>query len=217
MKYIVGDIHGKLEVVNFFMDNFSSKDLIFVGDILDSFDRSIEDQITCLQLIHKSEATLLMGNHELSYISHRHRCSGFKAGTDVYIHQNNWVRDLPKYIWVGDVLVSHAGLSRKWFGEKSPSISEVQTFLENMSEDAMFAIGQGRGGWSPVGGLLWDDFREHVPINGLTQVFGHTRGNGIRVKKEGPSYCIDCLEDSDKIQFVAIENNQVYNICTVKK
>lgn len=42
---------------------------------------------------------------------------------------------------------------------------------------------------------------EFEAIPGLTQVFGHTRGNGIR--QEGENFCIDCLDG--KMEFLEIE------------
>lgn len=209
MKYVIGDIHGKKEIVEFFLNNFEQRDLIFVGDILDSYDRSVEDQIESLMMIKESGAQMLMGNHELSYISRRHQCSGYNGATSAHvIHIEHWIKALPKYMWVDDVLVSHAGLSLDWLGSDDPTVEEVKEFLNGMSKDDMLAIGYTRGGFQPIGGLLWEDFRDHVPIPRVTQVMGHTRGNGIRQK--GTSFCIDCLEDDDKIKYVGIEDGKVF-------
>lgn len=208
MKYVIGDIHGKKEIVEFFLNNFNQEDLIFVGDILDSFDRSVEDQIESLLMIKESDATLLMGNHELSYVNRLYRCSGWNFNTESHIvHIADWIMGLPKYTWVGDVLVSHAGLTLEWF-EEDPTIEQVREFLEEMPEIDMFQIPYSRGGYYPIGGILWEDFRHHTPIPGLIQVMGHTRGQDIRQK--GTSFCIDCLEDNDRIKYVGIEDNKVF-------
>jgi len=65
-KYVfVGDLHGKVEEVEraLAMDGTT----IFVGDYLDSFDRSIGDQRKTLELVMdgvaSGKAKALLGNH----------------------------------------------------------------------------------------------------------------------------------------------------------
>lgn len=50
-----------------------------------------------------------------------------------------------------------------------------------------------RGGYAPVPGFLWTDISEFVPIPGINQMFGHTRGSFPRSLKTDTSinYCID--------------------------
>jgi len=50
MKYtFVGDIHGRWEAVKEALQR--DGEVIFVGDFVDSFDRSVDDQEKCLQLV----------------------------------------------------------------------------------------------------------------------------------------------------------------------
>ena len=80
MKYtFVGDIHGHVDQVKRALDKDGH--IIFVGDFNDSLHNTIEQHSECFQLvldaIEAGKATAVYGNHELSYMSYHHRCSGF--------------------------------------------------------------------------------------------------------------------------------------------
>lgn len=208
MKYVfVGDIHGKSNLVEDALSKEGKK--IFVGDFIDSFDKSIAEHRKCFELvlaaIKASEAEAIFGNHELSYLqSHQHRCSGFSAARRDLMQEfgdDVWELFKPYIFLQPNFLVSHAGLTNQLWEKYRLSLEKLPETLENWWPDLsspMHQIGYYRGGMCNVGGMFWCDFNvEFKPVPGLKQVFGHTqRGgeNGIRVAGEN-SYCIDCLDN----------------------
>ena len=201
-KYVfVGDLHGKVECV----EEVLSKDgtIIFVGDYLDSFDRTVADQRKTLELaldsIVAKKAIGLFGNHELSYLVPWHRCSGYNTTMQLHVDE---LRDrmlglLSTHIRIGDNwLITHAGIHPKvWKGE----IRLEDISLENTNTPWHW-IGHCRGGRNKVGGIWWCDFNEEFkPIPGINQIFGHSASggeSGIRkIEAENSvNYCIDCLD-----------------------
>lgn len=205
MKYVfVGDIHGRWELVEKALAREGKK--VFVGDFMDSFNRSPADMGKCLALvlaaIENGEAEAIYGNHDLAYIMSRHRCSG-------NTHENRMVFQLyqqrimevfkPHLIIDKNVLVTHAGLTKQIWDAGKLTLSNMDKKLtawwpkDISPASPVHWVGRYRGGWDSVGGTFWCDWNgEFEPIPKLIQVFGHTAGNGIRRKED--SYCIDCLE-----------------------
>ncbi len=206
MKYVfVGDIHGKVEAVEAALAKDGKK--IFVGDFIDSFDRTVEQHKKCYDLvfdaIEKGEAEACFGNHELSYIlPERHRCSGYGNGREILMTHYGPICQKyfkPYILLQPDFLVSHAGLNRILWRSFNLSLETLPETLAKWWPDLkspIHWIGQYRGGDRDTGGLFWCDFRtEFKPIEELKQVFGHTRGQGIRrTGGSGNSYCVDCLD-----------------------
>ena len=197
-KYvIVGDIHGKPEQVEEALQRDGT--VIFVGDFMDSFDRSVEDQVRALLLaldaVDVGKAKVIFGNHELSYLMPEHECSGWTAAASVHmghLKERMWKTMVPFVHLPGDFLVTHAGAHPLVL----PHVDEL-AFADHASP--LHWIGRSRGGRDKVGGVFWCDFnREFVPTAGVNQVFGHTaRGgrNGIRrLNDTGFDYCVDCLD-----------------------
>lgn len=201
-KYVfVGDLHGKVEEVEraLAMDGTT----IFVGDYLDSFDRSIGDQRKTLELVMdgvaSGKAKALLGNHELSYLVPYHRCSGYSKITQVIVDElkERMLALFDLYLVLGNNwLITHAGVH--------PYVWSKETYLCDVSLENTVTryhwIGYSRGGNQPVGGIWWCDFNdEFKPIPGINQIFGHSSygGNkGIRKLETETSvnYCIDCLD-----------------------
>lgn len=205
MKYtFVGDIHGKVQMVKKALDQEGH--VVFVGDYMDSFERSPEDHYECIvrviKAVREGKATALIGNHELSYIHPWAECSGWK-------HQHNTImksvwpemRELFKdFVVIEDILVTHAGLTRQIWNNEALTLDNYQEKLTEWCDKESGTpaqwIGHYRGGNQPVGGIYWCDFNaEFEPIPELPQIFGHTGGKGIRQKDN--AYCIDCLDFSD--------------------
>ena len=208
MKYtFVGDVHGKVEAVREALSRDGQ--IIFVGDFIDSFDKSIMEHDECYRLvidaIEKKKARAIYGNHELSYLMHRHRCSGwtYERGRVVNKYEGK-IRELfePHIFLTPEFLVSHAGLSKFIWDKEQLSIDLLPQILAEWWHDESSPahwIGKYRGGLDPCGGLFWCDFNvEFQEIPELTQVFGHTakRGPGAKrgIRQTGNSYCIDCLD-----------------------
>lgn len=208
MKHIfIGDIHGKVEEVEKALSMEGKK--IFVGDFIDSFDHSVEDHKKCYDLvfdaIDKGDARACLGNHELSYFTNHHRCSGWDGKRDFLMqHYRTMILDrFESHILVQpDFLVTHAGLTAQIWDMEQLTLETLPAWLEKSYKDVtspVHYIGYCRGGSKPFGGIFWATFREDFePIKGLTQVFGHTRQKwGIQIERaeDGtPNYCIDCLD-----------------------
>ena len=204
----VGDIHGKIEQVQRALENDGI--IIFVGDFMDSFDRTVEDHEACLKTvlnaIDKGKAQAVFGNHELSYIYGQHKCSGWDMDRKIMFSRYKQ-EILSKFKWVIELpdkwLITHAGLH-----PKVQALIHRPTYdgwCEDLRSSAHW-IGQWRGGMNVVGGIFWCDFNtEFKPVYGINQVFGHTSGKTIR-KLEIPgsiNYCIDCLDH--KHEFLTLE------------
>lgn len=211
MKYVfIGDVHGKVNAVEAALSKDGHK--VFVGDFCDSFDRSVDDHEKCLVLvldaIESDEATAIFGNHELSYLMpYPHRCSGYSTSMEQMLrpHQKRIRDSFVPFLEIGyDWLVTHAGL------HPDVAIALPETWESEFQNpnSPMHWIGRSRGGRHPIGGMFWCDFNdEFQPIDGMNQVFGHTRHRtrDIRTKTGNNSinYCIDCLDT--KIKFLELE------------
>ena len=205
MKYnFVGDLHGKWEDVEEALTHDGH--VVFVGDYMDSFDRSIDDQertlLLVLDAIERGKATGLFGNHELSYLTMAHRCSGYNLDADAMIipHKQRMINLLKTHLIIEpDWYITHAGVH--------PYVWEQQTLADVSLADTTTAehwIGASRGGNQWVGGIWWCDFNmEFLPILGISQIFGHTSygGHNIRtshsIEDNTKNYCIDCLDQKE--------------------
>lgn len=205
-KYVfVGDVHGKWEAVEEALSKDGIK--IFVGDFIDSYDRSLEDHRKCYDLlfpeIEKGNAISILGNHELSYLNMHHRCSGYDLHRQMLMHEySERIQQLfVPYLFLKDNwLITHAGFSGIIFNLEKLDLSTIKNYFSNNisnNKSSLHGIGKVRGGYKPVGGIYWCHFpQEFEPISGLNQIFGHTRGKGIRnvTAKDSVNYCIDCLD-----------------------
>lgn len=201
---ICGDLHGKIEVAKELLEE-KNKQIIFVGDYLDSFDRSIADQIDLLDMIldavkTRSEVTALMGNHELSYLVDSMRASGWKSSTQAHVLSRKV--DMQNYLEymteAHGYLITHAGVSASWLDNWDKSTS-IEDFVFSQPNRKLWEIGYSRGGTAKCGGPLWCDYYEEFqPIEGVKQIFGHTArrefGDREDITWRDSNYNIDCLD-----------------------
>lgn len=203
----VGDIHGKWELVEEALSLEGKK--YFVGDFIDSWNRSPEDHKKCYDLYFeahkKGEARAAFGNHELSYLMDRHMCSGWKPEHNALMQsiKEQLYATFEPYILVDpDFLVTHGGLTAPLWEQAGLTLETLPKWLDDnwkVDTSPVHYIGYCRGGMQKYGGIFWSTFGEDFePINGLTQVFGHTRQRqGIQQEnsEDGtPNFCIDCLD-----------------------
>ena len=197
MKLVIGDLHGQLRIAQKALEIAEKENwkVIFIGDYLDSFTRSVIDQVETLKIVLSAVDRghqALIGNHELSYLESWSRCGGWSYATESHvIHlKNEMYAKLQPYIWEGDFLISHAGVSQLFLEHYNSTLPDY------LAAGDFMQIGRYRGGSYGHGGLYWCDWnQEFEPVEGVPQIVGHTRGNLIRAK--GNSFCIDCLEDTD--------------------
>jgi hypothetical protein len=214
---VVGDIHGDINIVE---KALSFKEcVIFVGDFLDSFYESVEDQIECLMKVieatEKEPGRVMscLGNHELSYLDSRMQASGWNPATSAHVlHLSSRIRkSLKNYIWHKNFLISHAGVSNRSLEYYE---MDLNAYLESSHIND---IGRARGGSSNTGGIFWCDWwKEFEPIPRVNQIVGHSsyrplvqhtipgqysEKEGIVVKKgeNSVNYNIDCLLSHDKV------------------
>lgn len=207
----IGDIHGQVEIVKKALAKRGRK--IFVGDLVDSFVRTPIESRKCMELVldaaEAGKAEVIYGNHELSYLFPHHRCSGYTNATYAFMQELRpriMVAFKSHIMMAPDFLVTHAGLSKQLWEDQLLNLDVLDHVLCDWWSDIRSPahwIGWKRGGRDPCGGTFWCDFRcEFSPVPGLRQVFGHTRGKGIRQVEQ--SYCIDCLEDGAP-QFLTLD------------
>ncbi len=159
---LVGDLHGQHELVELALEQ--GMPVIFMGDYMDSFTRSTDDQLitirAVLQAVEDGKAQALLGNHELSYLEPGMRCSGWKSITEYQMRHID-VSHLKDFIWAEGFLLSHAGVSQKLLDSEGTSLDVYLNGGEYMQ------IGSSRGGRNAVGGLFWCDWNwEFEPIPG---------------------------------------------------
>lgn len=203
-KYrFVGDIHGQIDVMKLALDCDADR-VIFCGDLVDSYRRSFEHQYECLDLAlslaGNGRVEVTWANHEWSYLDSKMRCSGWHQQTQHYIsaRKEEILTKFKPFVFENDYLVTHAGLSKQLWDKHQLTLDNFKDVLTEWSKDInspFFDIGRYRGGWAACGGPLWCDFNaEFQPITELKQIFGHTRGTGLRAKDN--AWCIDTLENT---------------------
>ena len=214
---VVGDLHGRYEFAEKILANYDN--VVFVGDYVDSFDRSLVYQVRTLEVVleaHKSgHAIALVGNHEMSYIgSPSDVCSGWSVGASVLFREfYQDLRDLPYYTWVDGILISHAGVSDNLLvGGRYGSEGRVMTLDYYLKRGKFTSVGIARGGSAHCGGLLWCDwFKEFYSLADTRQIMGHSghRPAGVPrgVLGRGGDYNIDCLDHCE--EYVVIEDGVV--------
>ena len=214
---IIGDIHGKSDWIKYATEALKAGiEVVFLGDYVDSFDKKpweIEQNLLRIIAFKKkadkrkawiTKVTLLLGNHDYSYIMGKFNTSGYDAvWAEKYreIFNKNW--NLFDLAWghFADftreyTLVTHAGLTETYWKnyisrKELPHYEFVQKILGedafdkkpihkilNVLKDKfglLWKIGDHRGG-SGTPGLLWADLSELIddPMPGINQIVGHT-------------------------------------------
>lgn len=221
---VIGDIHGHIRSVEAALSFVGN--VVFVGDYLDSFGQSVDNQIRCLTMVMDAVKTepdrvvALLGNHEMSYIEPGMECSGWKMETAQHVkHLVSRMRStLRTHHWVGDYLITHAGIDQVLLDQLDQTVDE---YLEAVKFNQ---IGRARGGRAISGGLYWNDFNlEMTPPNGLKQVVGHSnwrqqdQDEGVRVKRSedgtGEVWCVDNLSRKAEVLFIDGDNAYPFPLC----
>lgn len=217
---VVGDLHGQVEIARRVLKVTKGHyNVVFVGDYLDSFTRTPEEQFDTITTVvgaarfEPDRVTALLANHERSYL-YDEPCAGWNSQTHelVSYYRDIFRETLKDYVWLGDdILVTHAGVTLQAIPYK-PDADDYRPLVQEFLHGPYRTMcGRARGGRDPVGGIYWCDFNyEFEPIPGIRQVFGHTRGNGIRTK--GDNWCIDCLEDRGGAFLLVREDGRVDEI-----
>lgn len=190
-------VSGELAVAARVMPR-SEVEIVQIGDLANCVADSTRADIDALDLVHAGLIdVMLVGNHEHPYFGGP-GFAGFWPDEEV---RRSVLRlrdrgDLVAAHAVGDILITHAGLTSYWlreFGAWEMSAAEIaeysnRTWASHPRALIFSAIGYARGGREREGGILWADWRETKPRH-LRQLVGHTVGGSIR--RRAGATCID--------------------------
>ncbi|SFQ48921.1 metallophosphoesterase [Hymenobacter arizonensis] len=205
--FVVPDVHGRTcwqAPAQHFLDTHSPADhVVFLGDYVDSFEVSNEQQlntftdIIAFKKANPDRVILLLGNHCFQYLYLSVvKCFGFNE--DLYPALHLLYKLHIDYFQVayqrGQTLFVHAGISQAWLTLHAEKISQRQQALEATAQPALLAdvlnsllrspggpallweVGPEHGGSDPLDGPVWvrpAELKANLPP-GLTQVVGHT-------------------------------------------
>lgn len=204
--FVIGDVHGNIERFIALLQKAGvheqEHEIVQLGD-LGNYSLSTQAQDETIWQFAKtlSNLTVLMGNHEAAIFHPSHHFRGYAPPLPGTVRAMSEVGMLYATTRHG-FLLTHAGLSPKWLDLLAPGPNELLghaiSSLCNVSWDVFSpvrdSIGSFRGGFHPVGGILWRDWRESIADH-IPQVCGHSRGNDIRQK--GEAICIDIAHRDD--------------------
>ena len=215
---IIPDVHGR-RFWRAALDTGRYGKVIFLGDYVDPYAfegidnlsaiSSLKD-ILSLKMIYPDQVILLLGNHDLCYLSDHYRDL---AENDRYDYE--YEEEIQKLFrrWSGyfklaheekingtRYLFSHAGVTMPWLKQNSKIIGEPDAGHLNLllatkkGINALAQIGQARCGYYTSGSIVWADCEELAKSNPLPdtyQVVGHT------IQFDGPIIaehyaCLDC-------------------------
>lgn len=226
---IIPDVHTRHDIVESILEMHPDYDqVISLGDWFDNWNDT-ENQNRATAEFIKSKLddprwVFLYGNHDISYaFNNRYTvCAGYTdakywAIKDV-LNPSDWDK-FKFHHWVGDTLLTHAGLHKAFMSGVTGNLKDYLTAEETKAQMAMrqskkhwfYAVGRCRGGNDAFGGLVWCDANmEFIPINELTQIFGHTCQYDTRrplVIKDEESEALNICLDSALRHYGVIENN----------
>lgn len=234
MALILGDIHGNFDKAEKFLAFKPEEKHVFVGDYVDSFEETDEQILLTLKLCIESDATLLLGNHDLHYFTEPpFTCSGRRywlAKGLNEIFEAFLDRFVPAAV-VDGFLITHGGLS-EGLGNSFKVAATPEAILDRINAEwsdylntrikraphaprkhhKIFNISFSRGGRDSFAGIFWADYRDDK-FFGVPQVFGHSRteiGNIVNIAKDAFSRK---LNKNTKVDFWAIGCDNDRRIC----
>lgn len=221
---LIPDVHGR----QFWRKAVSldkTTPIVFLGDYLDPYwgegidaEEAYEelDEIIGLKRMSPERVTLLLGNHDLHYLTSQMGGCRFDWR---HAYQNKallWSNlrffDIAHFANAGDkqYLFTHAGVLKAWYGEhygdtlpataKGISSRLNEQLHNSVSQPKLYEslsnISPIRGGTHLYGSPVWADESEHhkdrAEFDGIYQVFGHTL---MQKEKITPYWaCLDCIE-----------------------
>lgn len=212
--FILGDTHGNHELAKRALiaagavlhdeptDHISKRmgiTIVHVGDLINGTRGTIQQDIKSLKNAHWYDC-VIVGNHELPYWA-----NDPKWTFDGFVWDDEVEKELDHQRWrfrptkfVGDILITHAGLSREYEGiwdDPATASTRINKIWQSNNRDRLFTgIGRSRNGYDRYGGITWSDWSE-AKARDFSQIFGHTSGKKIRVResttKNTRQICID--------------------------
>lgn len=227
---IIPDIHNKFGIAEEIVAKHpEATDVWFLGDYFDSFEDS---RFTETQNVHIAYDTAkwlkwslskpnrhhLFGNHDLPYVTHNTvDCPGWNHDKHKLVESILDFEDWEKIQfngWIGDILLTHAGLSGflqsnlhnipyedvRDFIDSQNLIARKRLLMDNgVISSILWSRGHERGGYEQTGGVVWCGLHEEFyPIKSIRQIFGHTCDPELHPSKrlhpairDNRNYCID--------------------------
>lgn len=210
--FVIPDLHGRTcwqDPAQQFLDTHSLVDqVIFLGDYVDSFEVSHEQQLNnftdviAFKKANPDRVVLLLGNHCFQYLYLSVvKCFGFNEDLYPALHllYKLHIDYFQVAYQVGQTLFIHAGVSQAWLTRHADKISQRQQALEAAAQPTQLAdvlnsllrspggptllweVGPEHGGSDPLDGPVWvrpTELKADLPA-GLTQVVGHTHVDEI--------------------------------------
>lgn len=228
---IIPDVHGR-QFWRYPAVTYRQASFVFLGDYLDPYD-NIEDSIVFQELedivafkkAYPNRVTLLLGNHDLHYLSDRIiKGSRYdeinEERNTAFFHNNRCCFQIAFEIMVNGMryLFSHAGVGRMWIKDFAHLKDEDITaeWLNRCMNsydfyDALNQVSAERGGPEQYGSMIWADVQEQLStpnvMMGLTQVFGHTSLNRP-LNIQNRIFCLDC----GRAFYLNLENGLIYDL-----
>lgn len=219
---IIPDVHGR-EFWKEAVRGHEHDSIVFLGDYVGPYTYEGIEQCKGLEMLqqaiefkkkHMDNVTLLLGNHDLGYLS---RVVGEcrmdymnEAEIRRLIYTNLGLFDLVHVVENNGrkYLFSHAGVTLGWIEQRNEHLQGVKENPEILNEmlhnrshlprliTLLCDVSYLRGGemdwespvWADAGELtIWQD-----KIPGFIQIFGHTQGNRPVSMADGTAICLDC-------------------------
>lgn len=226
---IIPDIHQEIDKLSHILNMDVVKEaneVTFLGDYFDSFTHDRDTFRTCEFLNSISETEryrFLIGNHDVHYLSpiDKYRCSGYteqKHRTVQFNLSKDFVDRLAPFHYFeangNGVLVSHAGfhpsILKNNYDKKKPGDmfggengEELKKSISMYTENEYFSAGWDRNGSYPVGGITWLDWNSFVPVDGLSQIVGHSFRSRPLFKKH--NYCKNINIDTGLMHILKVD------------
>jgi len=179
MAIVVGDLHGDIEKAKAFLGYRSDELHIALGDYLDSYSISPEQQLDCLQLLMDSNAVLLLGNHECHYLKNPlFSFAGYNLDY-AQIFQDNLESNIKRFkaaYAVDGWLCTHAGANSK-ITEPQIDVNQLADMFNNSWEIYLKHRMVDQHAEYPYQSIFWFNHCFYVEGNllptNITQIFGH--------------------------------------------
>ena len=244
---VVGDLHHARNLADLEMaiEREAPDRVVFLGDYFDSWadgegasaiDAAERAATWLRESLEKPNRICLWGNHDLAYAFSEPgylSCSGAteekRLAIESFLGAEDWAK-LQLAHWEGDLLFTHAGLSRFHLPAGISGAEAVRTWLDGEIEEARAALRANRRHWilqagfyrgSPIasaGGLTWCDYdHEFEPVPGVWQICGHTPQRGLRsdVTAEGSwNFCFDTNREN-QVRHYGIWESKGFDVRTL--
>ena len=215
---VIPDVHGR-DFWKRAVETTPCEKIIFLGDYIDPYEEEGVDGMQALDGFfdvldlkekHPDKAVLLLGNHDMHYLSEQFRelACGSRYDDDLApiisnslsAHENDFCLAHEEVLNGQRYLFTHAGVTSYWYQRHRKAIRELTA--ENLNHllktkrgiTALAEVGDVRGGDNPYGSMVWADYHEmrvSVAFPDVYQIFGHSlHTNGPIIT---PHYaCLDC-------------------------